>query len=137
MPASSLARAAFFALGAAVGGGAVAAFNASNKKEAPSSPPAVTARSKAVVEVGATGAATAAGLVLKYGNPGKHAMAGLWITLSLSGIVVAAGPIPDQLARRAYAAAYDRRLRHPTWVGVGCVSLSPTPADEGDAYNFF
>jgi endonuclease G len=144
MPASSLARAAFFALGAAVGGGAVAAFNASNKKEAPSSPPAITARSKAVVEVGATGdprfsagAATAAGLVLKYGNPGKHAMASLWITLSLSGIVVAAGPISDQLARRAYAAAYDRRLRHPAWVGVGSLSLSPTPADEGDAYNYF
>ncbi len=27
------------------------------------------------------------------------------------------GPICDQLVRRAYVAGYDRRLRHPAWVG--------------------
>ncbi|EIN07666.1 hypothetical protein PUNSTDRAFT_103730 [Punctularia strigosozonata HHB-11173 SS5] len=56
-----------------------------------------------VVSVGPTGSAkilnagAAAGIlepVLKYGNP---------------------GPISDQLIRKAYVAAYDRRLRHPAW----------------------
>ncbi|KIJ27415.1 hypothetical protein M422DRAFT_100437, partial [Sphaerobolus stellatus SS14] len=36
----------------------------------------------------------AAGEILKYGNP---------------------GPIADLLTRKAYLAAYDRRLRHPSW----------------------
>ena len=27
----------------------------------------------------------------------------------------AIGPIPDILKRTAYVAAYDRRLRHPSW----------------------
>lgn len=27
-----------------------------------------------------------------------------------------AGPVPDLLVRKAYTAAYDRRLRHPAWV---------------------
>lgn len=27
-----------------------------------------------------------------------------------------AGPISDQFVRKAYVAAYDRRLRHPAWV---------------------
>lgn len=26
------------------------------------------------------------------------------------------GPISDQFVRKAYVAAYDRRLRHPAWV---------------------
>ena len=91
MPASSLVRAAFFALGAAVGGGAVAALNASKKKDSSSSSTAVTARSTGsnipkqlpnlpVVDVGVTGeprfsagVATAGDLILKYGNPGTNA----------------------------------------------------------------
>ena len=28
------------------------------------------------------------------------------------------GPISDLLVRRAYVAAYDRRLRHPAWVST-------------------
>jgi hypothetical protein len=126
MPASSLARAAFFALGAAVGGGAVAAFNASNKEEAPSSPPAVTARSKAVVEVGATGdprfsagAATAAGLVLKYGNPGKHAMAGLWIPSHYWGSLSPQAPFPTNLR----AARMRQRMTVACGILLGSVLL--------------
>jgi endonuclease G, mitochondrial len=93
MPASSLVRAAFFALGAAVGGGTVAVLNASKKKEAPSLStslePAVTAvgiPKLPVVDVGVAGeprffagVATAGGPILKYGNPGTHATAGFWI----------------------------------------------------------
>ena len=77
MPASSLVRAAFFALGAAVGGGAVAALNASKKREAANAGLKVP-----VVEVGvvgdprfSAGPATAVGPVLKYGNPGAPATA--------------------------------------------------------------
>jgi endonuclease G len=95
MPASSIIHAACFAVGAAVGGGAVAALHASRKKEA------LRTTAQANPEVGVTGdprlyagAATAVGPVLKYGNP---------------------GPVFDQLARRVYVAGYDRRLRHPAW----------------------
>jgi endonuclease G, mitochondrial len=28
------------------------------------------------------------------------------------------GPISDQLVRKAYVAAYDRRMRHPAWVSL-------------------
>jgi endonuclease G len=69
MSASSIIRAAFFALGAAVGGGAVVAINVSKKKE--------TAAPNLEVGVSSdTGAATVVGPVLKYGNPGMHATAG-------------------------------------------------------------
>jgi len=71
----SITRAAFFALGAALGGGAVAALHASKKKDAPSSTGQTP--NLPVVEMGVTGdprfsagAATAVGPVLKYGNPG-------------------------------------------------------------------
>jgi len=134
MPTSSLARAAFFALGAAVGGGAVAALNASKKKEASTAGSTeVTSlkvpRNLPVVEVGvagdprfSAGAVTAVGPVLKYGNPGTHVTAPDLHTHSLlpSGIRCCAGPIPDQLVRQAYVAAYDRRMRHPAWVSI-CV----------------
>ena len=75
MPTSTFIRATFFALGAALGGGAVAVLNASKKRETPSTP---TTSSKPPIEVGVTGdirfsaeAATAVGPVLKYGNPGN------------------------------------------------------------------
>ena len=136
MPTSSLVRAAFFTLGAAVGGGAVAALNASRKKSAPSLPtsvePAVTAvgiqklPNLPVVDVGvageprfSTGVATAGGPILKYGNPGTHATTCLWDYHSLTRggiVVVCAGPIADQFVRIAYATGYDRRTRNPAWV---------------------
>ena len=127
MPASSLVRAAFFALGAAVGGGAVAALNASKKREATNAGLKVP-----VVEVDVAGdprfsaeAATALGPVLKYGNPGTPATAPDLRTLCLSPsrIRCCAGPISDQLVRQAYVAAYDRRMRHPAWVSI-CVGSS-------------
>ena len=111
MPTSTLLRASFFALGAAVGGGAVAVLNAS-KKEAKG-----TQVSPPLVEVGVTGdprlsarATTAVGPVLRYGNPGTT-----WPSLSLCRLLCV-GPISDELVRQVYVAAYDRRLRHPAWV---------------------
>src|SRR5882757_4662167 len=88
MPASSVIRVAFFALGAAVGG-TVVAINASRKKDALVRATASTTQALPptsngpLVEVGVTGhprlsqaagaaAALAAGPVLKYGNPGMH-----------------------------------------------------------------
>jgi len=135
MPTSSLARAAFFALGAAVGGGAVAALNAFKKKEAATTGSTeVTSlkvpRNLPVVEVGvagdprfSAGAVTAVGPVLKYGNP---------------------GPIPDQLVRQAYVAAYDRRMRHPAWtaehltlasLGKSRLEDKPASSETGDRGN--
>lgn len=131
MPASSFIRAAFFALGAAVGGGTVVAINASRKKEA-----LAKATTQALpptgngpfVEVGVTGprlsqtgaaAALAAGPVLKYGNPGMYDTLKAANSVKRIRLIFAnlpPGPIFDQLVRRAYVAGYDRRLRHPAWV---------------------
>ncbi|KAH9079243.1 hypothetical protein EDB83DRAFT_2624038 [Lactarius deliciosus] len=112
MPTTTLLRATFFALGAAVGGGAVAVLNASKKREAvilPGVPPSPTQR---LVVTGdpriAAPATTAIGPVLKYGNP---------------------GPIPDQLVRQAYVAAYDRRLRHPCMEHLTLASLGKSPLE--------
>lgn len=118
MPASSIIHAACFAVGAAVGGGAVAALHASRKKEALRT---TAQASNALAEVGVTGdprlsagAATAVGPFLKYGNPGMHATADFQSPTHL--VNVRAGPVFDQLARTAYVVGYDRRLRHPAWV---------------------
>ena len=37
------------------------------------------------------------------------------------------GPIADPLVRKAYVAAYDRRLRHPAWV-ISSVPFCPLPS---------
>ncbi|KAI0005863.1 mitochondrial nuclease [Russula compacta] len=132
MPTSSVIRVAFFALGAAVGGGAVVALNASKKKEAatvpsPTADPTSSAgpsTTRPIVELGATGdprfsQVVGAGYpVLRYGNP---------------------GPISDQLVRRAYVAGYDRRMRHPAWTAehltlasLGKSALASTAAGNGD-----
>lgn len=37
-----------------------------------------------------------------------------------------AGPTPDILKRTAYVAAYDRRLRHPSWASTPIHSTSPS-----------
>jgi hypothetical protein len=83
MPASSIIHAACFALGVAVGGGAVVAINASKKREALAQASSPKVPNLPIVEVGITGdprlsagAATAVGPVLKYGNPGTHATTG-------------------------------------------------------------
>ncbi|KAJ7445796.1 hypothetical protein B0H11DRAFT_2086917 [Mycena galericulata] len=49
--------------------------------------------------------------VLKYGNP---------------------GPIADSLVRKAYVAAYDRRLRHPAWTAEHLTTASLARAPETD-----
>ena len=89
MPASSIIHAAFFALGAAVGGGTVVAISASRRKEALVRATASTTQAQPptgngpLVDVGVTGnprlsqatgasAALAVGPVLKYGNPGMY-----------------------------------------------------------------
>lgn len=103
MPSATVIRAAFFAVGAAVGGGVATALGASKRKELAVAVPASTSASQnfPVIDTGAKGdlrlsPSTGSEIVpvLKYGNP---------------------GPLSDQLVRKAYAAAYDRRLRHPAW----------------------
>ncbi|KAH7909141.1 hypothetical protein BJ138DRAFT_1067560 [Hygrophoropsis aurantiaca] len=97
MPNSAIIHAACFAVGAVVGGSVIAV---TTRRQIPLPP---TTDTKTVIELGPGGTAkflgsSAAnelgGTVLKYGNP---------------------GPISDLLVRRAYVAAYDRRLRHPAW----------------------
>ncbi|KIJ60599.1 hypothetical protein HYDPIDRAFT_98257 [Hydnomerulius pinastri MD-312] len=71
--------------------------------------------------ISSTAAATALmSPVLKYGHP---------------------GPIPDLLVRKAYTAAYDRRLRHPAWtaehltlasLGKSAVVTSSSNDETGD-----
>lgn len=101
MASSTILHAACFAVGALVGGGIATAV--SNQKR-PIPPPPSPSRSQPIVEVAPTGTTrittpstlvTIDSPVLKHGNP---------------------GPISDLLVRRAYVAAYDRRLRHPAWV---------------------
>ncbi|THH04821.1 hypothetical protein EW145_g5244 [Phellinidium pouzarii] len=108
MPNATLVHAACFAIGAAVGGGTVAAIGLSRKRTVP---PQASASTSAVLvpaqppspmlQIGANGMPDLArsagqfpGTVLKYGNP---------------------GPVSDLLVRKAYVAAYDRRMRHPAW----------------------
>ncbi|THH15595.1 hypothetical protein EW146_g4897 [Bondarzewia mesenterica] len=109
MPSASIVRAAFFAVGAAVGGGIATVLSASKKNEvqvlvpsAPAPAPTSTPTNLPIIEVGVKGhprlsppSGAEIAPVLKYGNP---------------------GPISDLLVRKAYVAAYDRRLRHPAWV---------------------
>ncbi|KAJ8519877.1 hypothetical protein ONZ45_g3236 [Pleurotus djamor] len=124
MAGSVFVHAAVFAAGALVGGG-VAAAVASKKREFPvvAQNTQMTSPRPPIIEVGPGGVATlspAAGTgtvlapPLKYGNP---------------------GPIADPLVRKAYVAAYDRRLRHPAWTAehltlasLGKSPLSPPPS---------
>ena len=104
MASSTVIHAACFAVGALVGGGIVTAIGTS-KRPIPPLPPAPAAPIVDVAPTGSTRISTPGTLVkvdtpvLKYGNP---------------------GPISDLLIRKAYVAAYDRRLKHPAWVRVHC-----------------
>jgi hypothetical protein len=104
MPSSTVLHAACFAVGAIVGGGVITALESRRRVVPLPPPPSATKASAPLVEVQPTGATritTPNALVnveppvLKHGNP---------------------GPISDMLVRKAYVAAYDRRLRHPAWV---------------------
>ncbi len=110
MPSSTILQAACFAVGALVGGGVVTAVE--SRRRAVPLPPQPTTSTRApgppIVEVQQTGTTrmtipnALVGIdspVLKHGNP---------------------GPISDMLVRKAYVAAYDRRLRHPAWVRLYC-----------------
>lgn len=116
MPSSIAIHAAIFTAGAVVGGGIAAAV--ANRKGRPTQPLSVQTTDKGNQAVALT---APAGLpVLKYGNP---------------------GPIADPLVRKAYVAAYDRRLRHPAWtaehlslasLGKSALNNSLDPSESGD-----
>ncbi|KIJ17089.1 hypothetical protein PAXINDRAFT_111817 [Paxillus involutus ATCC 200175] len=133
MPSTTFIHAACFAVGAVVGGGVVTAVS-SRKRTIPVSTGATASAANTavlapvvppVIELGPSGgarisnAAAATMLtspVLKYGHP---------------------GPVPDLLVRKAYTAAYDRRLRHPAWTAehltlasLGKSALAPASNDE-------
>ncbi|KAG6329576.1 hypothetical protein ID866_9515, partial [Astraeus odoratus] len=122
MPSATVLHAACFAVGAVVGGGIATVVSARQKRPVPTqvaTPATSTAVVPAVSPVMEVGPASASGsAVLKYGHP---------------------GPVPDLIVRKAYTAAYDRRLRHPAWTAehltlasLGKSTLSSSPAgDEG------
>ncbi|KAH8102897.1 hypothetical protein BXZ70DRAFT_1057286 [Cristinia sonorae] len=126
MPSPGLVRAAFFAVGAVVGGG-VATVVSSKRKHASVAIPSPPVVQVETTSSGVTRITTPAAAmvkvdlpVLKYGNP---------------------GPISDQLVRKAYIAAYDRRLRHPAWtaehltlasLGKSTVAEPPSNGEKGD-----
>ena len=106
MPSSTILHAACFAVGALVGGGVATAIGRNNTVPRPVPMPVPTSESvkEPIVGVqlgGAPKLSTPGTLIkaesqlLEYGHP---------------------GPISDLLVRKAYVAAYDRRLRHPAWV---------------------
>ncbi|KAG8217222.1 hypothetical protein J3R82DRAFT_5308 [Butyriboletus roseoflavus] len=94
MPNASFLHVACFAVGAVVGGGVATVVSA--RKPNPTPPPAIIDLDQKGDAKISTALATVPTLsaVLKYGHP---------------------GPVPDLLVRKAYTAAYDRRLRHPAW----------------------
>lgn len=129
MPSSTIVHAACFAVGAIVGGGVATALtarrrdipraetaNAATTTPGPTRPsPFLDVKGGAITPASAPSALITSDLpALKYGHP---------------------GPISDQLVRKAYIAAYDRRLRHPTWTAehltlasLGKSALEPGPA---------
>ncbi|KAI0736577.1 hypothetical protein C8Q72DRAFT_800523 [Fomitopsis betulina] len=132
MPGASIVHAAAFAVGALVGGGAMAVVSARRQQYAP--PPLVPAPTppQPVVDMKPEGitrisqqAVSVANVlppVLKHGS---------------------LGPVSDQLVRTAYVAGYDRRLRHPAWTAehltlasLGKSPLAPVSNEEkGDRSN--
>lgn len=127
MSASTAFNIALFGLGAAVGAGATAAVAFGGTKKAPEhvpprpTPPApvitIDAKNKPQMSsdltIGQFGAA-----VLKYGHPGKVGLRSELLAALLIPDSNAVGPVPDFLIRKAYATAYDRRMRHPAWVSA-------------------
>ncbi|KAF8310205.1 hypothetical protein DL93DRAFT_2157954 [Clavulina sp. PMI_390] len=119
-----LVHAAVFGVGAVVGAGVASTIM--DKRRAvtvvPSAPPPVVVQ-QPIGGIPAKGALLpvptrelaigAAADVLKFGNP---------------------GPVVDLLSRKAYAAGYDRRLRHPTWTAehLTAASLGRGPAAPSD-----
>ena len=120
-----LHQAVVFAAGAVVGGG-VAALVYRRQPVQISKVPHETPPGTAI----AVPAFTSIDLpVLKYGNPGMYF---LWFHSApdVACLTFFLGPIADPLVRKAYVAAYDRRLRHPAWVNSS-VPFSPLPRAGG------
>ncbi|ESK87540.1 mitochondrial nuclease [Moniliophthora roreri MCA 2997] len=133
MSSSSLIQAAIFAAGAIVGGGVTAVVTSKRQRPveivSPNVQPAISTVSPPVIDLGAKGNAEISSAVslaplassaLKYGNP---------------------GPIADLTVKKAYVAAYDRRLRHPAWtaehltlasLGKSALVAPPSPEEAGD-----
>ncbi|KAK0197464.1 hypothetical protein F5146DRAFT_918534 [Armillaria mellea] len=119
----SLLQVAIFTAGAIVGGGLTVAVT--SKRPRPADAIVSPAVSPLVVDIGPSGhtsisvvasAASLASPVLRYGHP---------------------GPIADPIIRKAYVAAYDRRLRHPAWTAehltlasLGKSTLAPSESSE-------
>ncbi|KAF8737135.1 hypothetical protein AX14_013413 [Amanita brunnescens Koide BX004] len=120
MPASVAIHAAVFTAGALIGGGITAAVvNRNRLQQQPKLPDhELPSPAMDVITTGRPGALTVASGVLKYGNP---------------------GPISDTLVRKAYVAAYDRRLKHPAWTAEHLTlsslgrSLLPGLSDAGES----
>ncbi|TEB36031.1 hypothetical protein FA13DRAFT_1762233 [Coprinellus micaceus] len=120
-------QAAIFAAGAVVGGG-IATVIANKRREATALPPrpVVTQGPPPVVGVDVAG------------QPRFEPPKGVQIVPSLPPVLRNGhpGPISDLLVRRAYVAAYDRRLRHPSWTAEHLNKASLTPSggssDSGD-----
>lgn len=123
MPGAILVRSAIFITGALVGGGVATAI-VSRKQTATSHRPTHTVMptsTKPIVDMNDSGKTRLqeAGLipsvdlssVLKYGNP---------------------GPIADCMMRKAYVAAYDRRLRHPAWTAEHLTQASLKPGKDAN-----
>ncbi|PCH38707.1 hypothetical protein WOLCODRAFT_136405 [Wolfiporia cocos MD-104 SS10] len=125
MPGVSIVHAAFFAVGALVGGGVATAVSASRRQGSPMpaqpQQPVLDVKQGGITQIQGSSAVSIQSPVLKYGNP---------------------GPVSDQLVRLAYVAGYDRRLRHPVWTAehltlasLGKSPLEPPKSGTGDRQN--
>ncbi|KAF8636537.1 hypothetical protein AX17_003349 [Amanita inopinata Kibby_2008] len=116
MPASVVVHAAVFTAGALIGGGVAAALtNRKSQTWGSSATSTLVSPPTPTIGVDASGkvklgdaALSVTPSVLKYGSP---------------------GPVADSLMRKAYVAAYDRRLRHPAWTAehLTLASLGRSP----------
>jgi len=119
MPASVAIHAAVFTAGVLLGGGITAAVASKNRQQQRLSDHAPLPPAMDIVTTTQPGALTVTSGVLKYGNPGARQFSRLHTSLSDA----IPGPISDTLIRKAYVAAYDRRLRHPAWVSTHNFSI--------------
>ncbi|KAI0028520.1 hypothetical protein K488DRAFT_80641 [Vararia minispora EC-137] len=104
MPSSSFIRAAIFAAGAVVGGGIATVVRRRKEESVPTlvAPPAE--KPSPNIEGPAVDVSAKGQLQLTTST-----------AIAPPGQVVLKRPVSDLLVRKAYVAAYDRRLRHPAW----------------------
>ncbi|KAJ3501754.1 hypothetical protein NLJ89_g9196 [Agrocybe chaxingu] len=127
MPSSAILHAAVFTAGAVLGGGIAAVVTIRQRPSvASASAPVPAPKPSPIIGLDQGGrtslstdltTASTLPLALKHGHP---------------------GPISDLLVRKAYVAAYDRRLRHPAWTAehLTRASLARNPGElSGDRSN--